>query len=189
MARAVWISVMALAIAGLCPSLDAQTSKRTMHASAKRRVVRGQEAQPVTRAEVRTVIQKLSAITYRVVRHQAPPKGKPAPPPSGLASRSEIVLLLDAVFEAARPEFKYTPNKLEFDAALLSIPRGDVARNKVEKLIAWGCIGRADPLATAAKPGLTLVEFGDAVGYFMSRIAELTHTPSTKYSPNLMSGG
>jgi hypothetical protein len=38
------------------------------------------------------------------------------------------------------------------------------------------------------KDTLTIEEFGDALGYFFARLADLTHTPSFEYSPYLGGG-
>lgn len=63
-------------------------------------------------------------------------------------------------------------------------------------MLAWGLIPTVGPITVAAgsRPGAggeryTVEEIGDALGYFISRVAELTYTPTPKFTPYLMGDG
>lgn len=186
--RKEWMILGVAALIAVCAWASAQTLGTKEKAKAKTRpAVRQANSGFVSKEEARIVLDKVERITQQVILQQRPGRAAPAAP-AGLATRAEIVQRLNRLFELVRPAFKYTPNRLAYDPGQLTIPAGDRSRPVLEKLIGWGCIGRTDPLASADRPHLTIEEFGDAVGYFMARIAELTHTPSTKYSPQLMGG-
>jgi len=142
----------------------------------------------VTREEAKAALTKVRQIIYRVVlKKNAPNNALNVMSP--ICSRKELVEVLFSWFKATENEFKVTPVSVQYEPAQMSIPLGDATRPKLEKLVAWGFIGRVDPLATSAKQGLTAAEFGDAVGYFLCRLSDLTHTPSNKFSPALMGPG
>jgi hypothetical protein len=101
------------------------------------------------------------------------------------ATREQVVLQMDRLFELARPSFKFTPKRIKYDPGMITIKRGRPARKAVEKLIAWEFVAKVGPLAANLKPTLTLGEFGEALGFFLARIADLTHLPSNKWSPYL----
>jgi hypothetical protein len=69
---------------------------------------------------------------------------------------------------------------------VLKIGKAQLAN--LESLIRGGYVGKVSPLATSTEDSMSLLHFGDAVGFFMSRAAEVTHLPSPKWSPNLGAG-
>ncbi|MCB8932263.1 MAG: hypothetical protein M9921_08365 [Fimbriimonadaceae bacterium] len=141
---------------------------------------------PVTRPEATAVFKRVGTALSIFTGGKAKPFA-PKFAPTGVLTRTELVREFDRVFEAAKPYFKYTPRPVKFDAAVFSIKDED-ARNKLDKLVKWGCVARIGPVATAPKDELALAEFGDAVGFLLIRIAELTHTPSSKWTPAMMHG-
>lgn len=106
-------------------------------------------------------------------------------PGSGPATREEILLQMDRLFEMCRPHFKFTPPKVRNEPERLTIKSG-AARKALDRLIVFGAVARVGPLATSTKPGLQLAEFGDALGFFTARMAELTHTPHSRWTPGMM---
>lgn len=142
----------------------------------------------VTQKETEVVFERLQNAIYRVVLEKPAPAAAKKSNSTAPATKAQIIQQLNALFELARPEFKYTPNKVPTNQAPITLPKTSPARPTLEKLIAWGFIAKVSPLATGAKDTLTLAEFGDSVGYFLSRMSELTHTPSIKFSPELMGG-
>lgn len=99
------------------------------------------------------------------------------------AGREQVIARLDKLFETTRPTFKFTPQPQPVDASVL---KGSPATiTTLKKLIAWGALAPRGPLATGGNT-VTLAEYGDAVGYLISAIASLTHTPSSVWSPYLM---
>ena len=138
--------------------------------------------QPVTRDEARKIFEKVNKCLGKVIAApKAPVAGMAGPQP---VSRAEIVDQLNRVFEAAKPAFTYTPKKVGFDPSLLTIKSGD-SKAHLETLIAWGCVDRVGPLATSGKDTLGVLEFGDAVGFFMARVAQLSHYPDARFTPEL----
>lgn len=101
------------------------------------------------------------------------------------ASRLLILSTISSLFSRARNVSIFTPRPLQFDRSRLTLFSDPSNEAKLEELIRWGAIAPVGPLAIWKKPGLTISEFGDALGYLTLRIAELTHTPSIKWSPYL----
>ena len=100
-----------------------------------------------------------------------------------VAKRSEITAEFWRLFQLAKPYFKFTPKAVVFKPNLLSIPATDPQRKPLETLIRFGFIGKVAPLATNAAPSISITEYGDALGFFIARMSDLTHTPSAKWSP------
>lgn len=145
-----------------------------------------QKPGPVTRGEaaetfkdVETALRIFSAGRLKAF---SPKWGAPGP-----VSRAEIIVAFDKAFEQLRPQFKFTPKMVKFDAKVLN-PADTSARKPLEKLVAWGCISRLGPLATNSTPMIGPAEFGESVGFLLVRLAELTHTPSSKWTPAMMYG-
>lgn len=145
-----------------------------------------QKPAPVTRAEAaatfKDVETALRIFSNGKLKTFAPKWGAP-----GTVTRAEVILAFDKAFEQLRPSFKFTPRMVKFDPAVLR-PGDDSARKTLEKLVSWGCVSRLGPLATNAEPTIELAQFGEAVGFLLVRFAELTHTPSSKWSPAMMYG-
>jgi hypothetical protein len=141
----------------------------------------------VTRDEVRRSFSRLENAVKTVVPKYAP--GAPLNLAGDQnATREQIILQMDRVFQGAKPAFRFSPRKVTYDAKLLSV-RDPAAKRALENLIAWGFVGKVTPLATSKNPGLGLKDFGDSMGFFLARLAELTHTPSSKFSPYLQRDG
>jgi len=105
---------------------------------------------------------------------------------AGIATREQILAHFSAMYQASEAKFKFTPPPLKPAPEVISLKGAD--RNLLVKMEVLGLVDRYGPLATSKIDGLTLREFGDTVGYFMARIAELTHMPSVKFSPYLEPG-
>jgi hypothetical protein len=141
---------------------------------------------PVTEAEAAAVFRKLEQAMGTVIK--AKPKTetslKPSPQP---VTREQVVREMDRLFEAARPAFRFTPRKIPVQLDRLMVARE--AQPAAERLIAWGFVGRTSPMVIGAARPMTVQSFGDELGFFIARLAELTHTPSSKWSPALMRTG
>ncbi len=99
-------------------------------------------------------------------------------------TRQEIVDEFDRIFRMCKPGFKFTPRKVSYNPTLLTI-KDKPTRSKLQNLISWGCVDKVGVLATAKKDTVGVLEFGDAVGFLTARVAELTHMPDPKFSPDL----
>jgi len=142
----------------------------------------------VTVGDVNAVFGKLDHAVRKVVGISGKPRLKLGGRQSASATREQIVLEFARLFEMARPHFKFTPRKIKFDPSMLTIRKGTRARAELETMIALQFVAKVGPLAASEKPTLTLAQFGDAVGYFYARVADLTHTPSSKWSPYMNQG-
>ncbi len=110
--------------------------------------------------------------------------------PSGASvlGREQILKRLDEMVMLAEPKFKFTPPKVRFIPSLVTL-KSPAARQLAEKLVVLGFVDKAGSLVGSKADGLTVAEFGDAIGYFITRLAEMTHTPTRKFSPYLMPPG
>lgn len=124
---------------------------------------------PVTRAEGRAVFLKLQRIADRALGGS---RGKGEP--TFVASKEPLTSVL------ASAEFSRLANRYRGDFKRLPAGLGPKPGVKELRLVSpTGAIG-------VGKKTLTTREFGDAVGYFLVRLADLTHVPSHRFSPNLM---
>ncbi len=150
-----------------------------------RRQTKGDGSVPVTQAEASAVFSRVEQALFRLTKvNGVLPKMASSPNP---VHRTEIIERMSRLFTVLRPKFKFTPRRERFDPKIITIPAGAPQRVELEKLIQWGFIAKTGVIATATKETVSLSEFGDVVGFFAARIAELTHTPSSKWSP-YMSG-
>jgi len=111
--------------------------------------------------------------------------GKPIDlkPGSTQANRSHIIRTYHRQFLAAKPLFKLKPRPVVFDKSVLNTT-DPATKAALEELITWGFVSRIGNIATGTG-AVTLEEFGDTLGFFLSRMSELTHQPSVKWTPFL----
>jgi hypothetical protein len=102
-------------------------------------------------------------------------------------TREEIVDEFMRDYQALRPQMKFTPNPSVVDPDRIKIAPKE--KPELVKLIKMGFVGRVAPLVTGPTDTMTVVTFGDAVGFFLDRMAQLTHMPSPKWTPMLGAGG
>ncbi len=94
-----------------------------------------------------------------------------------------LVSELDRWEKSIWPVRAITPPRRRFDPNVLEGMTEGVQK-PLRRLIERGFVPANGPL-TSNKP-LTAERIGDAVGYFISRTAEITHQPSRKFTPALM---
>lgn len=109
-----------------------------------------------------------------------------APPEAELAKRETLVMELTRLVNLTKLKYTFTPRPVEFNRNTIQFPSSSPQRKNLEMLIRLGFISRVAPLVTGKDETLTLGEFGHLVGVFISRLSELTHKPSTRWSPYLM---
>lgn len=100
-------------------------------------------------------------------------------------TRDEVIIEMAKLLESAKKAIKLVPSPVRYDASQFKV--GAAAKPALSKLAAWGFVAPVGPLATGPKPTLTIQEFGDALGFYLSRFCDVTHMPSTKWSPYLQS--
>lgn len=140
---------------------------------------------PLTQAELYASIEKAESAVRRVVLAANPGGMAHRSAEDRPAKRTEVIAEFGRLFTLARPHFKFTPRFVKYDPKVLSIPLQDAARKPLEDMIKFGFVGRIGPIAAGSAPTLTLDEYGDALGFFLARMGDLTHTPSAKWSPYL----
>lgn len=100
------------------------------------------------------------------------------------ATRAEMIAEFDRIMTLARPRFRGRPIRQVVDQPLIDGRNpAPETRAQLKRLIEWGFVGPVSPLATEPSQTLTPKQFGDALGYFMSRLADVTHTYDPRFSP------
>lgn len=156
--------------------------------SSRQRAVQAPNA-PVTRREAATTVARMEQIIKKVV-FKMPSRGtSKIPLDNKPVQRIEILREFNRLFELCRPKFKFTPDMTAYDAKDFTIGNDATAKSVAGKLVNWGAIGKVAPLVSSSKATVTVSEFGDAVGFFLARMSELTHSPSINFSPPMMDGG
>lgn len=139
---------------------------------------------PLSRAELTTTINRVGKLLTQVLTLEAPiPAMKQPSAPSKPASREEVIEQFGRLFRSVSHRFRIKPRPVAFLAKEVRVA-GPVLPT-LRLLVEWGCVAPVGPLATGPASGLTLAEYGDALGFFLARVAELTHTPSRKFTPYL----
>ncbi len=144
------------------------------------------DKRPVTSAEALAVFKENRRVLAAAIGQSVPGQIK-IEDSSKPVTREQIVVEFDQEYEAMRPQLKFTPNPVEVDASYIHI--SPKVRPQLIKLIRLGFVGRAAPLVTGPQDSIGVSELGDAVGFFLSRLAQLTHMPSPKWTPMLGAGG
>ncbi len=139
---------------------------------------------PVTQSEAKEVFKKvvahLPSLTSKALN--AGPDAIPAT--SKPVTRQEVLAEFDRIYAASKPAFKFTPRPLWYDPSVLAL-KDRASRKILDHLIHDGFVARVGTIATAKVDTLTPAEFGDSVGYFVARLADLVHMPDTKFTPIL----
>lgn len=177
--RAVALGLLGFALIGTLVFAQDNASDKKPKPYAPRKIVLS--PQPVTKDEARKVLDKMSHAFVRVI-----PAVKPAPiqlAGKQPVTRAEIIEQFARIFEATKPNFKKNPSKASVNPGALTV-KEPAAKEKLETLIAWKCVDPTGPLATGNKETMGVLEFGDAVGLMIARLADLTHTPNPRFSPN-----
>lgn len=139
-------------------------------------------AQPVTRAEAKKAFTRADAVIRRSLflggTATSGVKGE-----TGAITREEVVAELMRLYGVVRPKTTLSPRPVKFDSMRFRI--GPSAKVSLAMLVKIGAVAPFGPLATGPKNSLTVPEFGDALGFFISRMAEITYLPSRKWTPVL----
>lgn len=181
MSRTVWIFGWAFLLAASV-AIGQEETKTKLSSGAPKKPIQAAPG-PVTIGELHATIEKLEIAIRRVVlANNQPPVGHnlAAERP---ATRTEIISEFYRLFQLAKPNFKFTPRFVALQVKSITIPAEDPMRKPLETMIKFGFIGKVAPLTSADGPNLSVAEYGDALGFFLARIGDLTHTPSAKWSP------
>jgi len=137
----------------------------------------------LTKKDMVEAVTKIDKAASKVLNLQ--PLSLPAETSTSPASRDDVIRLFDRLYEKVKPSFKFTPRFVKYDPAVLTVSKNKAERATLEKLIKWQFIAKVGPIAAGKKETLTLDQFGDALAFFTLRVADLTHTPSARWSPYL----
>ncbi len=162
------------------PALGQQPPKEGLTRNKVKKVVA--TSAPVTQAEARAAFVRAE----RVIRSAVGIGGVPNTRSAGSkqpVTRAEVVEEFARLYTLVLPKAKITPRPVRFDAARLKIAGSQ--REKLIRLVRAGAIAPVGPVAAGPKDTLTVAEFGDALGYFLSRMAEITYLPSRRWTPDL----
>lgn len=169
-------AMLGLALVALVASSNAQESLK------KRTVTPVPGA--VTQTEAATTFARVERAFFRTTRIN---RSLPTMARSDkAATRTEILARMVRLVDELKGEFKFAPKRIVFDPATLTVK--GITQAQVERLVSWGFVAKTSPLVSGTQETLKPAEFGDAMGLFIARLADLTHTPSSKWSP-YMSGG
>ena len=94
--------------------------------------------------------------------------------------RADVVKEFARLRTMAAPAFHMKMRSAKYDKS-----RWTWNSPELELLVKEGYVAPLGPIATNKVSTLTPAEFGDALGYFLSRISQVTHQPSTKWTPYL----
>ncbi len=142
-------------------------------------------AEYVTQSEGAVVLNKTEETIKSVLQLKIMP---PCAPGSGIMTREQLLDQFAKIITVTEPKFVFTPPTIRTVPGYMTFKEAKY-RSLGDRLARMGFVDKVGPLLTAKVPGLTPQQFGDALGYFVSRLAEVTHLPSSKYSPYLMRPG
>ena len=118
--------------------------------------------------------------------HLSPP-ARPMGQVFGNITRDEVILGFVKLESRCHAAFRYKPTAVPFNPQMLKV--SGKLRSSVENLVAWALLPKVGALVSGPKDTVNLEVFGDTIGLFLARVADLTHTPSAKFSPFLSGPG
>lgn len=139
---------------------------------------------PVSQSEARTVFVKVESLMRKSLDLPAAKPGVGIPQSSAAVKRSQVVAEFARIYQVVRPKVKLTPRDTAFDPKVVKLTDAKQKANLLA-LIKMGAVARIGPLSVGPTDSLTVPEFGDAVGFFISRMAFMTHLPSSDWTGSL----
>lgn len=137
---------------------------------------------PVTQAEARSTAKRMEGSLRDILSIKTfPPTQLVAA--SKPVTREMVVADFARLYQAVRPTVKLTPVPVKFSESRFRVSAK--LKPELSRLVKLGFVAPYGPLATSKKATLSVAEYGDAVGFFLSRVAEVTHMPSRKWTPAL----
>ena len=169
--------VLSLMLGAIAFPQDQEGLKKTSHSPVST------SPAPVTRLESSVSFDRIGRLFNSVLHLSIPANGKVQSPNSPV-TRSEVIEEFARYYRLAEPTFKLTPKTVEFDVNRIKVDQPSVKKDLM-MLIKRGCVASYGMLSTGTVKTVSVGDFGDAIGMFIARIAEMTHTSSTKWTPYL----
>jgi hypothetical protein len=142
------------------------------------------EVAPVTRSEAAAIFARArkAIVAARIAQIPLKPTINPG---NHTVPREEIILEMAKILDQSRNSVKLLPPPVKYNPKFFKVQSAS-AKSALNRLVSLGMIAPVGALATGPKPGISVAQFGDAVGFFLARMAEVTHKPSPRWSPYLM---
>lgn len=139
---------------------------------------------PVTEAEAKKTFARVESLIRTVIgplKFSGPTNiGATAKP----IDRFKVAREFKRYADALEPYKKFQYVALPYEASRIRAANA-ADRKVIADLLARGFVGQLMPVASGPKDTLTTQQFGDAVGFWLMRAMDVTHTPSTKWTPYL----
>ena len=181
MRKSAWILVVTVAVVGSAFGQDAPVKPHKLSSESP-----SVASEKVTRSDAHTVLMRMQRLLSSGIGITGAETKVGIHPSDSYVTRHEVIQEFGRLFAMYQPHFKFTPPKVKYDATMFTVGTGD--KPTVEKLIKWGTVAKQGPIASASASTLTVHEFGDAVGFFVTRIELLTNLPPSKWTPYLNGG-
>lgn len=142
--------------------------------------VHAQEA-PVTRAEALQAFfryERALDLTLGLPEPKAP-----APGGSQSFTRQDFLREADRLFRKYKPHFKVTPRPVRPNAAALQQGLPEELRGTARTMVRWGAVAPVGLVVVGPQDTFTVPQFGDALGFFFTRVVGLTHMPDQRWTP------
>lgn len=140
---------------------------------------------PVSQSEARSTFVRAETVMRKVLGMPATTKSSVSIPSGAKAvTRAQVVAELNRLYQTIRPKVKVTPRPVSFDASVVRFADAKQKANLLA-LVKMGAVAKLGPIVTGSTETLTVPQFGDAVGFFMSRMAYMTHLPSTDWTGSI----
>ncbi len=148
----------------------------------------GRSTAPVSLSEAKGTFVRVDKMLRRALKLDSTDSSVRIGEGVAAVHRPQIVAEMTRILVLVGPSMKFTPRPVVFDARVLRLSDAKQLAN-LKRLIKLGAVARVGPLATGPEETMTPHDFGDAVGFFVARIAQMTHMPSNKWTPWLRQEG
>lgn len=139
---------------------------------------------PVTVAEANVVFAKIDDAVRDVLnmkKAEKRPAGENKP-----ITRAEVVVQMEKIIASVRPQFQFTPRPFRTEVAVIKRFNADPKTQELmEKLVRSGFLAPVGPIVVGPADSLSIAQFGDAVGYFLSQLAAMTYFADPAWVPRL----
>jgi hypothetical protein len=103
------------------------------------------------------------------------------------ADRQKLIGEFARLYNIAKPAFKVIPSPVAVNMKVINASDPDV-RARLLLLVKRGAVANYGTLAAGPANSMTIRQFGDAVGFFLARMAQMTDMPNSEFTPGLTRG-